>query len=146
MFIALLLCLSYIDRVEITELLGGRIEVKSDLGQGSVFRFFIKTAAAAPKSPLAMYVEATSLGPSPLPATTKFGATLISPNPSSQSIPTVMSAATPTTESVADLKNLHILIVEGMSRYCKSWYVLTSRQYHQSDCPQEADSESGSHL
>jgi hypothetical protein len=98
--------------LEITELLGGRIEVKSDLGHGSVFRFFIKTAAAAPKSALAMYVEATSLAPqAPGPE----GAMLISPNSSSQSIPTVISTATPTPESVADMKDLHILIVEGES-------------------------------
>jgi hypothetical protein len=97
---------------EITELLGGRIEVISDLGQGSVFRFFIKTAAAAPKSALAMYVEKTSgssLGAPMLPGASM----MISPNPSSQSIPTVMSAATPTADSLNGMQNLHILIVEG---------------------------------
>jgi hypothetical protein len=94
---------------EITELLGGRIEVKSDLGHGSVFRFFIKTAAAAPKSALAQYVENTSSGGPPRLA----GAIAISPNPSSQSIPTVASTATVTSDNLAGMRDLHILIVEG---------------------------------
>jgi len=96
--------------IEITELLGGRIEVKSDLGHGSVFRFFVKTTAAAPKSALAMYVEKTS---SPAPPVLPGGSMMITPNPSSQSIPTVMSATTPTAESLSGMQNLHILIVEG---------------------------------
>jgi hypothetical protein len=94
---------------EITELLGGRIEVKSDLGQGSVFRFFIKTAAAAPKSLLAQYVENTSSGG----PTTLAGTVAITPNPSSQSIPTVASTATVTSDFLNGMKDLHILIVEG---------------------------------
>lgn len=95
---------------EITELLGGRIEVRSELGQGSNFRFFIKVSAAAPLSPLAAYVQATS----DRPALSTSGTT----NPmhagiSMSSVPTVETAVTPPPQSVIDLKDLHILIVEG---------------------------------
>lgn len=97
---------------EITELLGGRIEVRSELGHGSNFRFFVKVSAAAPLSPLAAYVEATSNRPvlSTSGATTPMGA-----GPSMSSVPTVESAATPPPQTVVDIKDLHILIVEGMS-------------------------------
>ena len=97
---------------EITELLGGRIEVRSELGQGSNFRFFIKVSAAAPLSPLAAYVEATSSRPvfSTSGMSTPMGA-----GPSMSSVPTVETSATPPPQSVVDIKDLHILIVEGMS-------------------------------
>lgn len=45
---------------EITEMLGGRIEVQSSLGDGSVFRFFIKTRAVTPPSAIAAMVASTS--------------------------------------------------------------------------------------
>ena len=74
-----------------------------------MFRFFIKTAAAAPKSLLAQYVENTSSGG----PTTLAGTVAITPNPSSQSIPTVASTATVTSDFLNGMKDLHILIIEG---------------------------------
>lgn len=44
---------------EITEMLGGRIEVQSQLGEGSTFRFFIQTRTITPPSPIAAMVEAS---------------------------------------------------------------------------------------
>ncbi|OCF34679.1 hypothetical protein I316_03722 [Kwoniella heveanensis BCC8398] len=91
---------------KITELLGGRIEVMSQLGEGSVFRFFIKTRTVAPPSALAAYVEAASLNalrsPSAPPPRS------ITASPSIASTPSSASALTPPPGDAAE----HILIVE----------------------------------
>ena len=49
--------------VEITEMLGGRIEVHSQLGEGSTFRFFIQTRTITPPSAIASMVEASHAVP-----------------------------------------------------------------------------------
>ncbi|WVR03976.1 hypothetical protein IAU60_000975 [Kwoniella sp. DSM 27419] len=89
---------------KITELLSGRIEVLSQQGEGSVFRFFIKTRTVAPPSALAAYVEAVSLG------------TLHSPGVASArtgSSPSVTDgAASPPPDHAPGGTGEHILIVE----------------------------------
>ncbi|WVF66906.1 hypothetical protein IAT40_001649 [Kwoniella sp. CBS 6097] len=91
---------------KITELLGGRIEVLSQLGEGSVFRFFIKTRTVAPPSALAAYVEAASLDA--LRSRTVPISRSITASPSIASTPSSASAPTPPPEGMAE----HILIVE----------------------------------
>jgi hypothetical protein len=62
---------------------------------------------------LAQYVENTSSdGPTSLA-----GTVAITPNPSSESIPTVASTATVTSDFLTGMKDLHILIVEGKHFY-----------------------------
>ncbi|WVQ94712.1 hypothetical protein IAU59_001792 [Kwoniella sp. CBS 9459] len=91
---------------KITELLGGRIEVLSQLGEGSVFRFFIKTRTVAPPSALAAYMEATSLNALKSPSGPISRSMTISP--SIASTPSSASAPTPPLEGEGE----HILIVE----------------------------------
>ncbi|WWC87709.1 uncharacterized protein L201_002601 [Kwoniella dendrophila CBS 6074] len=104
---------------KITELLGGRIEVLSQLGEGSVFRFFIKTRTVAPPSALASYVEATNLGALKSPSATNYSSIPASssplPSPLPSPSPSIMSSGTssssptpPPTNNEAE----HILIVE----------------------------------
>ncbi|WWC68787.1 uncharacterized protein I206_102722 [Kwoniella pini CBS 10737] len=93
---------------KITELLGGRIEVLSQLGEGSVFRFFIKTRCVAPPSALAAYVEAASLGALRSPAAASFG---IPPSPSPSIVSNGTSSASSPTPPPEGLME-HILIVE----------------------------------
>ncbi|WWD16672.1 hypothetical protein CI109_101102 [Kwoniella shandongensis] len=93
---------------KITELLGGRIEVLSQLGQGTVFRFFIKTRTVAPPSALASYMEAASLGA--IGSSTMSSSFTMTPSSSiaSSRASSMSSSATPS----MDGGNEHILIVE----------------------------------
>ncbi|KAK8861422.1 hypothetical protein IAR55_002241 [Kwoniella newhampshirensis] len=90
---------------KITELLGGRIEVLSQLGQGTVFRFFIKTRTVAPPSALASYMAAISLNSSGMASSF-----LMTPSSSvaSSRASSASSAATPPLDGGSE----HILIVE----------------------------------
>ncbi|KAK6907214.1 hypothetical protein I203_101204 [Kwoniella mangroviensis CBS 8507] len=94
---------------KITELLGGRIEVLSQLGEGSVFRFFIKTRTVTPSSALAAYVEAANLGALRSPANPSF--TRSSPSPSIISGGTGSSSMS-TSPSLESTFAEHVLIVE----------------------------------
>ncbi|WVW79980.1 hypothetical protein I302_101953 [Kwoniella bestiolae CBS 10118] len=94
---------------KITELLGGRIEVLSQLGEGSVFRFFIKTRTVAPPTALAAYVEAASPGALRSPSNSTFPPP--SPSPSIMSTESG-SSSNPTPPPPEDLNAEHILIVE----------------------------------
>lgn len=86
---------------KITELLGGRIEVLSQLGHGSVFRFFIKTRAVAPPSAIAALVESSPL--KPISAT--------SPS-SSLAMSRSSSRSTNVTTPIEGSGTEHVLIVE----------------------------------
>ncbi|WVR03013.1 hypothetical protein IAU60_000002 [Kwoniella sp. DSM 27419] len=79
----------------ISELLGGRIEMTSELGKGSVFRFFIQTRTGPPKLTQEALEEST--------------AALRISNPTvSKPTPTLEPAA-PTRQATSDL---HLLVVE----------------------------------
>ncbi|WVQ79030.1 hypothetical protein IAT38_001122 [Cryptococcus sp. DSM 104549] len=91
---------------KITELLGGRIEVLSQLGEGSVFRFFIKTSTVAAPSALAALMEASSLG-----SISGITAQTLSPT-SSQEMSRSSSMSTGTVSSGETNSVDHILIVE----------------------------------
>ena len=106
---------------QITELLGGRIEVKSQLGEGSVFRFFIQTKTIQPLSALAAYVDATTSAPPGSRAATAGSPSIPtslnitrSMTPSS-SVTSPMMSPVPSSVSIAQEERgepLHILIVE----------------------------------
>ncbi|WWC60138.1 uncharacterized protein I303_102702 [Kwoniella dejecticola CBS 10117] len=98
---------------KITELLGGRIEVLSQLGEGSVFRFFIKTRCVAPPSALAAYVEAASLGALRSPTSASFGApSSPSPSPSISIASSGTSSLSGPATTLSETALEHILIVE----------------------------------
>lgn len=88
---------------EITELLEGRIEVQSQLGQGSVFRFFIKSRTTAPSSPIGALVQSTASSSSSTATRS------LTPDSSIDSTSDIVMTSTPPPD---DIQDLHILIVE----------------------------------
>ncbi|KAK4686890.1 hypothetical protein P7C73_g3237, partial [Tremellales sp. Uapishka_1] len=87
---------------QITELLGGRIEVKSELGHGSTFRFFIQSTTVAPP-PLAMLPDLSG-------STSSLESLDMS---TTSSVSSVTSASpSPSPGLIEEFKSLHILIVE----------------------------------
>lgn len=105
---------------KITELLGGRIEVISSLGEGSTFRFFIKTRTIAQPTPLAALVEPTSSvalidGPSrsnstsTIPSVSAIESRSMTRTSSIVSTPSAMSIGS---TDLDDVDGFHILIVE----------------------------------
>ncbi|ORX36287.1 hypothetical protein BD324DRAFT_628177 [Kockovaella imperatae] len=101
---------------KITELLGGRIEVLSTVGEGSVFRFFIQTRAVAPIiAPIPELVTATSnlsIGSNASSASSvslSQRSTSVSPSHSMSPAASVLSSSSP---PPTHTRSLHILIVE----------------------------------
>lgn len=98
---------------KITELLGGAIEVKSQLGQGSVFRFYIRTRTVAPPSAIASMIEATSDIKLDVPPTSPTSVSSSSASISSAVMtPTGSSFVSTDTPPPDGMENLHLLVVE----------------------------------